>query len=355
MSEKGSKKSFWTSLPGILTGLATLIGAVGSLYLAFWNGPTNDVGSLQLISDSTAREAKVYVDEVFKGEVLERGDEVRLSVPDLMLGNHYVLVKKTNFKEFTRAVNLTGPQPVEILFTLIPLTPDLVSATPTTGSVLMKGLNAAAEDAEVYLDSEFRGRIHDHEGRLQLFISSLSAGTHDVKVAKADHQEFNESVTVVPRQTAEVSVKLARLEPPSEPTPVETSSGETSTGERPGPVAVEINPGAVAAMLAVRSRLPAPKQLSPVSGSQFQHYPRKTTLRWTAVSDAKNYTVDVQYCQPKGCADTAKPWRRKSGIRDTRFSFNFVGAQPGRWRVWAVNASGKAGTPSPWWEFRYTK
>ena len=40
--------------------------------------------------------------------------------------------------------------------------------------------------------------------------------------------------------------------------------------------------------------------------------------------------------------------------KTTRSTFNVVGAQPGRWRTWAVAASGQAGLESGWWEFRYT-
>jgi hypothetical protein len=33
----------------------------------------------------------------------------------------------------------------------------------------------------------------------------------------------------------------------------------------------------------------------------------------------------------------------------------FVGAQPGRWRVWPVNSSGQRGNPSEWRTFRFLK
>lgn len=35
-------------------------------------------------------------------------------------------------------------------------------------------------------------------------------------------------------------------------------------------------------------------------------------------------------------------------------SSDFVGEQPGRWRVYAVDARGDAGLPSPWRYFRFT-
>jgi hypothetical protein len=39
----------------------------------------------------------------------------------------------------------------------------------------------------------------------------------------------------------------------------------------------------------------------------------------------------------------------------TEYQFDFVGAQPGRWRVSAVDDSGREGPKSDWWTFRYTK
>lgn len=101
--------------------------------------------------------------------------------------------------------------------------------------------------------------------------------------------------------------------------------------------------------------LPAPTQRSPGNGTRFGHYPRKTRLRWAPVQSAKSYTVEVQYCGRAGCATTARPFKRQADLRSAEYTFDFVGAQPGRWRVWAVDGNGKAGLKSGWWEFRYTR
>jgi len=42
-------------------------------------------------------------------------------------------------------------------------------------------------------------------------------------------------------------------------------------------------------------------------------------------------------------------------VHGTEAEFDFVGAQPGRWRVWPVNAKGERGNPSEWRTFRYTR
>jgi hypothetical protein len=98
-------------------------------------------------------------------------------------------------------------------------------------------------------------------------------------------------------------------------------------------------------------QLATPKQISPAHGTEFSHVPRRTTLRWEPVIGAMSYTVEHAYKS----RDTWKSYRPISGIETTSYTFNFVGAQPGRWRVWAVGAPGVESTKSAWWEFRYTQ
>jgi hypothetical protein len=105
--------------------------------------------------------------------------------------------------------------------------------------------------------------------------------------------------------------------------------------------------------------LSTPKQLSPANGAVFSHYPRKTTLKWSAVSGAASYTVEIDCyhcCEAnKWCTDVGETWKLVPNLNTTSYTFDFVGAQPGRWRVWAVDASGNESPKSGWWEFEYTK
>ena len=96
--------------------------------------------------------------------------------------------------------------------------------------------------------------------------------------------------------------------------------------------------------------LPAPVQVSPAHGSVYNHYPRKTILRWKSVAGAKSYTAEVEYKSGNKWA----PLKKQAGLKYD-YTFSFVGAQPGRWRVWAVDSAGKSGIASRWREFRYTK
>ena len=63
-----------------------------------------------------------------------------------------------------------------------------------------------------------------------------------------------------------------------------------------------------------------------------------------------------QCCEAnKWCAEVGRVWKVQSRLNNTNYTFVFVGAQPGRWRVWAVDAAGRPGRKSPWWEFRFTR
>ena len=102
----------------------------------------------------------------------------------------------------------------------------------------------------------------------------------------------------------------------------------------------------------------APIQISPADGSVFDHYPRKTDLIWAEVPNARSYTVEIDFYSPnsgwRNRLHPDSPWLARN-ITTTSYTFNFVGAQPGRWRVWAVDADGQEGPKSEWWTFRYTR
>jgi hypothetical protein len=100
-------------------------------------------------------------------------------------------------------------------------------------------------------------------------------------------------------------------------------------------------------------------QISPEDGIVFEHYPRTTTLEWMSVPGAKSYTVEVDcyHCciRSRWCADIGEKYRVEKNLTATSYTFNFVGAQPGRWRVTAVGESGRTIIQTDWWEFRYTR
>ncbi len=114
--------------------------------------------------------------------------------------------------------------------------------------------------------------------------------------------------------------------------------------------------------------LPAPVPLSPAEGEKLLRVPRTTTLQWERVEGASRYEVEVDYCRnspdPKQCLQPTplvfvfpslgKP-PKPNTTEDTNLTFDFVGAQPGRWRVWAVDKDGRKGFKSSWRTFIYLR
>lgn len=108
--------------------------------------------------------------------------------------------------------------------------------------------------------------------------------------------------------------------------------------------------------------LPAPEQTLPQEGMVFHNLPRTTSIRWKAVSGAASYIVELDClnccASGKWCSELGRPWKVVRGIRAVSspgYKFEFPGAQPGRWRVWAVDHDGREGEKSPWRTFRYSK
>jgi hypothetical protein len=102
---------------------------------------------------------------------------------------------------------------------------------------------------------------------------------------------------------------------------------------------------------------PVPQSLSPAMGTLFTHFPRTTTLVWSAVTDPSapvTYRVHVQFCSsnnPTNCSD--RPFDCAGVVTGTTCTFNFVGGQPGRWRVRAVDAVGNESAFGDWSTFEF--
>ncbi len=116
---------------------------------------------------------------------------------------------------------------------------------------------------------------------------------------------------------------------------------------------------ATAAVPAATRTLRAPAQVYPAEGSVFQHFRRHTVLVWDRVPEAASYSLEVDcfHCCRRGewCTDIGQTWMIRDGLLSNVFDFSFVGAQPGRWRVWSVDAAGSRSEPTPWRTFRFLR
>ena len=101
--------------------------------------------------------------------------------------------------------------------------------------------------------------------------------------------------------------------------------------------------------------LPAPKLFLPEHLSHFDHFPRTTVLVWDAVPGAAGYRVETDYQYSGKWASEDRGLAYAVEVTAPTYTFDFVGAQPGRWRVWAFDARGREGEKSEWREFVYSR
>jgi len=127
-----------------------------------------------------------------------------------------------------------------------------------------------------------------------------------------------------------------------------------STTPAPSPTPTPVPPAPIET-----TQPPTPSQLSPLSGSVFDFYPRDLELRWGAVSWTRPVTyvveIDCFHCCGYGewCTDLGETWQLEETTA-TSLWLSWVGAQPGRWRVWCKDDQGKESLKSGWWDFEFT-
>jgi hypothetical protein len=95
----------------------------------------------------------------------------------------------------------------------------------------------------------------------------------------------------------------------------------------------------------------------------FDIFPRVTTLVWNPVAGAVSYHVVTEFgnasetnpfCTvPSECGIWTEQGLGTTTTNLTTFTFEFVGAQPGRWRVFALNAAGAVISTSAYVYFAY--
>lgn len=88
------------------------------------------------------------------------------------------------------------------------------------------------------------------------------------------------------------------------------------------------------------------------------YVPRRTVAEWQPVKGAISYVLETDCyhcCRPdRWCTDVGSGWKIEKGLSGTRHSFDWVGSQPGRWRVWSIDAEGRASPKSAWTHFDWS-
>lgn len=103
----------------------------------------------------------------------------------------------------------------------------------------------------------------------------------------------------------------------------------------------------------------APVPLSPPDGAVLGSFPRKATLSWSEVPEAASYTLEVDCfdccAKDQWCSDVGEDYLTLPHLMVNRMTFDFVGPQPGRWRVWAVSHGGQDGDKTGWSKFEFAE
>ena len=97
-------------------------------------------------------------------------------------------------------------------------------------------------------------------------------------------------------------------------------------------------------------QIAAPELVAPIAGAKINMFPRKTIFEWRHVEGAGKYEIVVEYNDGK--------WhlQKSASTNVTSYTLDFIGKQPGRWRVRSISkATGKPGPFSEWREFTYLK
>jgi len=131
-------------------------------------------------------------------------------------------------------------------------------------------------------------------------------------------------------------------------------TSETDGSNNASGLATGFTVGSAGGQAAAVTALLAPSLLSPAEGAVLEHFPRETTVVWAKVPGSAAYVVEWDYKDDHGWAAERTSAVPRIHVTEPVATFRFVGAQPGRWRVWAVDADGTEGPKSEWREFRYT-
>ena len=217
-----------------------------------------------------------------------------------------------------------------------------------SGTFKVKVKNQGGADARNFLIDLVLSEDQD----VPIESATYSVNFHDDVLLRGGRTHID---ILSPGKTADISARLYGTIPSDTP----TGTYWLGVVVDPGKDVDEIREDNNAGISRLEVVIFAPTQLSPADGSVFDHYPRTTTLKWTAVPGATSYTVEIDCyhcCQSgKWCTDVGKTYNLVPDIKATSYTFDFVGAQPGRWRVWAVDAIGQESPKTGWWEFRYTR
>lgn len=152
------------------------------------------VGSLEVAS--TPAGSSLYLDGNYMGQIPYGG---YFDLTSVLQGTHTLLIRQTDFQDYTQAVYVKGGEVVTVNARLSPNAP---SPTPdTTGQILVVSTPASAE---LFLDNTFRGIT-------PATLSDIPAGSHVVMARQAGYTDASQTVMVTGGQSTPVALGLTEI------------------------------------------------------------------------------------------------------------------------------------------------
>ena len=153
------------------------------------------VGSIEIAS--TPAGSAIYLDGNYMGQTPY--GEGYSDLTSILQGTHTILLRQTDFQDYTQAVYVRGGQVVTVDARLSPNTPSPVP--DTTGEIMVVSTPAGAE---LFLDNTFRGVT-------PATLSDIPAGSHIVMARQAGYADASQAVTVTGGESTPVALGLAEI------------------------------------------------------------------------------------------------------------------------------------------------
>jgi len=103
-------------------------------------------------------------------------------------------------------------------------------------------------------------------------------------------------------------------------------------------------------------QMATPIQTNPANNVVFGHYPRDLTLSWKMAPAAAGYKLEIAYCDSTRTTCVSYPVVTITDPLQSDYTFEFVGAQPGEWRVTTLGApTYRDSAASAWHWFTFTQ
>jgi hypothetical protein len=228
MSNNNGEKSFWRTLPGILTGIAAVISAIGGLILALNAAgiitispvtptptptpliptPTTTPTTGSISVSSSPSGASIYLDGSYKGTT-------PMTIKNVEAGSYTITLKYAGYQDWSQNIYVVAEQ-------TIPVSASLTPTTPTTGSI---SVSSSPSGASIYLDGSYKGIT-------PMTMRSIEVGSYTITLKYTGYQDWSQIISVRAGDTTYVSPPLTP-QAPQMTIRIKVVTGTDGTNDKP--------------------------------------------------------------------------------------------------------------------------